>query len=546
MDMPARSKPMARSKLEGRVEASQTKRRGPHVLLKVSLALSLFGCAAQTFPTSDEYQADRAGRLFAMGYQDVSDIYIENVDISELALAGLENLSGIDPEVSIQRADDAVLVKVSGETLDSFSLPGQRDADGWGTLTADVIDAGRTGSPSLDAANSEGLYEAVFDGLTSHLDSFSRYAGREEATEHRASRDGFFGIGVRINLVEQGVKVVSVMENTPAEDAGLEDLDIITHIDGTSAVGLSQREVVSRLRGPLDSRVTLTLLRESDNSVFNTVVSRGHIVPQTVKYRLEGNIAYLQVSGFNQSTARTLRGKIKLAHKDLGDRLAGVVIDLRNNPGGLLDQAVSVSDLFIGDGRIVSTHGRHPDSHQYFEADSDELIPDVPIAVLINGNSASASEIVAAALQDLGRAVVIGSGSFGKGTVQTVLRLPNEGELTLTWARFHAPSGYALHRRGVLPDICTSTSDAASQVIDQLRRGSLPLGQSLRSQQVDPNDEPAVEALRANCPVQEVENEIDLQVAKTLLADPVLFARAMNSGSPSARAVFGRETAASN
>ena len=514
--------------------------------LKVSLALTLVGCAVQSFPANDEYETARAGRLFAMGFQDVSDIYIENVDIPGLALAGLENLSGIDPEVSVQRGPNALILKVSGKTLRSFSLPGQKDADGWGVLTAEAIDAGRASSLTLDTAKSEGLYEAVFDGLTSQLDSFSRYAGRDEATEHRASRDGFFGIGVRINLVEEGVKVVSVMENTPAEAAGLKDLDIITHIDGEPAAGLSQREVVSRLRGPLDSKVSLTLTRQDSAQILSAIVSRGHIVPQTVKYQPDGNIAYIQVSGFNQSTARTLRTKIKLAQKELDGRLAGVVIDLRNNPGGLLDQAVSVSDLFVNSGRIVSTHGRHPDSHQYFEADSDQLIPNVPIVVLINGNSASASEIVAAALQDLGRAVVIGSSSFGKGTVQTVLRLPNEGELTLTWARFHAPSGYALHRRGVLPDICTSKADGPSQVIDSLRRGSQPLDASVRARQVDPNDDDAVDALRANCPVQEGENGIDLQVAKTLLTDPVLFARALRGTASTARAATGSVTAATN
>ncbi len=515
-------------------------------ILQVSLALTLFGCAVQDFSASDEYQTARAGRLFAMGFQDVSDIYIENVEIPELALAGLENLSGIDPEVTVQRANNAIVLKLGGKPIRSFSPPGRKDADGWGSLTAEAIDASRAGSVTLDAVQSEGLYEAIFDGLTSQLDSFSRYAGREEATEHRASRDGFFGIGVRINLVEQGVKIVSVMENTPSETAGLKDLDIVTHIDGQPAAGLSQREVVTRLRGPLDSKVALTVLRASEGRVFNTIVSRGHIVPQTVKYRPEGNIAYIQVSGFNQSTSRTLQSKIKLAQKEFESRLKGVVIDLRNNPGGLLDQAVSVSDIFVNDGRIVSTHGRHPDSHQYFEADSGEMIPSVPIAVLINGNSASASEIVAAALQDLGRAVIIGSGSFGKGTVQTVLRLPNEGELTLTWARFHAPSGYALHRRGVMPDICTSDVKAAGQVIEKLRRGALPLDLGLRSRQIDPNDEGAIEAFRTNCPVQEGENGVDLQVAKTLLTDPVLYARALSGGTNSARATSGRVTAVTN
>ena len=187
-----------------------------------------------------------------------------------------------------------------------------------------------------------------------------------------------------------------------------------------------------------------------------------------------------------------------------------------------------VSDIFLEGGRIVSTHGRHPDSHQYFDADDGDLAHGLPLAVLINGNSASASEIVAAALQDAGRAVVIGSNSFGKGTVQTVLRLPNEGELTLTWARFHAPTGYGLNRRGVMPDICTSGDvSSADDVLERLRRGIYPLDKGIRRTDVAPNDDEGLEALRAQCPVYEGENEIDLEVAADLLTDPSPYARAL-------------------
>jgi carboxyl-terminal processing protease len=496
--------------------------------IALSLTFLLLGCAARDIPSAEGYDASRAGRLFAMGYQDVSDIYIEDVEISRLAMAGLENLSGIDPEVSVQRSGDLIDLKVHGKAMRRFSSPHVNDADGWGQLTAAAIDAGRAGSPSLDAAESEGLYQAVFDGLTSQLDNFSRYAGREEANEHRASREGFFGIGVRIGLVDEGVKILSVMENTPAEAAGLQEFDVITHIDGEPAAGLSQRDVVHRLRGPLDTKVTLTIRREgASKGLFNTVVTRSHIVPQTVKYIPEGSIGYITVSGFNQSTARTLQKKVRLAQEQIGPKLAGLIIDLRNNPGGLLDQAVAVSDQFVSHGRIVSTHGRHPDSHQEFDADSDVLVPGIPIAVLVNGNSASASEIVAAALQDTGRAVVIGSSSFGKGTVQTVLRLPNEGELTLTWARFHAPSGYALHRRGVMPDICTSGAQSSDQVLEALRRGEQPIEKSYIGREIDPNDDKAIEAYRARCPVDEGKNDVDMQVAEALLTDPLLYARAM-------------------
>ncbi len=213
--------------------------------------------------------------------------------------------------------------------------------------------------------------------------------------------------------------------------------------------------------------------------------------------------------------------------------MTGFVLEIRGNPGGLLDQAVAVSDLFIGAGRIVSTHGRHPDSHQYFDADADDLAKDRPVVVLVNGNSASASEIVAAALQDSGRAVVIGSGSFGKGTVQTVLRLPNEGELTLTWARFHAPSGYALNGRGVLPDICTTGDDlSAEDVLERLREGTVPFARTTQRRDIDPDDAAAIKAFRAMCPARQNDPQLDIEVARRLIEDPVLFARALGAGAP--------------
>ena len=509
---------------------------GPLRLTVLSLALLLAGCAARDIGTSEGYQDARALRLFAAGFQDVSDIYIEDVSLEELAVAGMENLSTIDPDIEIERSGELLAVSVKGKPARNLSLPSRGDADSWADVTAETIKVGRQHSVQLAQAGAEDVYEAVFDGITAELDSFSRYAGREEARENRASRDGFGGIGVRISLIDEGVKVLSVMENTPAEAAGLLDGDVIVMIDGQAVTGLNQREVVRRLRGPLRSRVTLTIDRQAESRRLVTTVTRAHIVPQTVKFRAEGDVGYIRISGFNQNTARTLRKNIEQAVETIGPGLKGLVLDLRSNPGGLLDQSVSVSDLFLHNGRIVSTHGRHPDSHQYFEASSETLVDDLPLVVLINSNSASASEIVAAALQDSRRAVVIGSTSFGKGTVQTVLRLPNEGELTLTWARFHAPTGYALNRRGVLPDICTSNgARSVQELLEQLKAGVLPIDRAAQTREIAPNDETSVEQIRAHCPSFEGDNELDVQVSLELLRDPELFAMALSDTADTAR-----------
>lgn len=508
------------------------RRAGP-----LCLAFLMVACASQDSTPPPGYDEARAERLFSRGYQDVSDIFIEEVAISQLAIAGMGSLASIDPAIGVEQDGDRLRVNVDGTSMASYPMPAPNDAKAWGALTAATISASRYHSSDLDTAEPEVLYEAVFDGVLSQLDSFSRYAGREAARENRASRDGFGGIGVRIRLIEDGVLIVSVMENTPAETAGLIDDDLITAIDGTPVEGLSQRDVVRQLRGPVRSKVLLTVERQANESPLSIAVVRQHIVPQTVSYRREGDLALIRISGFNQRTTDSLKQKIKQAQNEIGERLEGFVLDLRGNPGGLLDQAVEVSRLFVTNGRIVSTHGRHPDSHQYFSAGRGDLTNSAPIVVLVDGGSASASEIVAAALQDSGRAVVVGSSSFGKGTVQTVLRLPNQGELTLTWARFHAPSGYALHRRGVLPDICTTGEiEQADQVFALIRAGALPLSHDLRRRDIDTNDDQAVETLRANCPMRDEEAEIDLEVATSLLEDPNLYALALQGPPDTAEA----------
>jgi carboxyl-terminal processing protease len=493
----------------------------------LSVAFLMVACAAQDTGAPAARDLSQATRLFSVGFQDITDIYIDDISVSDLALAGLGNLSAIEPDIAVKNDIGRVSVSFGNQPAGIFQAPQKFDAEGWGNLTATALTVVRNHAGNKPEADPEKMYEVVFDGVLGALDNFSRYAGREEARENRASRDGFGGIGVRIRLIDTGVQVLSVMEETPAEIAGLKDNDVITAIDGESTVGLSQRDIVRRLRGPLRSNVDLTVARAGDTKDLDIQVVRAHIVPQTVKYDRLGNVAHIRVSGFNQSTTRSLREKLKLVVAENNPPIVGIVLDLRGNPGGLLDQAVAVADLFLSNGRIVSTHGRHPDSHQYFDAEPEDVSNNLPVAVLVNGNSASASEIVAAALQDLGRAVVVGSTSYGKGTVQTVLRLPNEGELTLTWARFHAPSGYGLSRRGVMPDICTSGDVTKSdEVLNMLRTGALPIDQITQRSDIDPNNAPGAETLRAKCPPRQSESDIDIEVAQRLLDDPALFALA--------------------
>lgn len=502
------------------------------------LLLSAAGCSSlpETPGSESSYRENRA--MFISGYGNIESVYIDPVDIGVLATAGLARLSTIDPKLSVERRDDAVVLLSEGRPRAAFDAPRNNDAAGWGILTADLLAAARSFSEPLRAASDEDLYEAVFGGVVANLDGVSRYATAREAFENRVSREGFGGIGVRIAVEGGMVRIVSVMHYTPAERVGLRADDLISHIDGHPVKGLDQSTIVNLLRGPVGSRVALQLVREGENSPRVLAVTRAHIVPETVVYRREGNVAYLRIYSFNLETAQSLRKELIRAEADNGSPPKGYVLDLRGNPGGLLDQAVAVADLFLKQGRIVSTHGRHPDSHQYFEASGADYGKGRPIVILINGNSASAAEIVAAALQDSGRAVVIGSNSYGKGTVQTVLRMPNQGELTLTWARFHAPSGYMLHHLGVLPSICTNANGMdAPHLIGALRDGELvPVPTVLRNT-VGPEDEAHLKRLRAVCPLQKAEEEVDLKVALMLLEDPALYERALRLADPRAMTV---------
>ena len=252
------------------------------------------------------------------------------------------------------------------------------------------------------------------------------------------------------------------------------------------------------------------------------------IVEPTVTVSRDNGVVVFHISSFNQNTTQQLVEYLDQAKRQMGPQLHGIVLDLRGDPGGLLDQAVSLADVFIAKGPIVATIGRNPASHQFFEASGDSVAPRLPIAILVNGGSASASEIVAAALQDAGRAVVIGTASYGKGTVQTVLRLPNNGELTLTWAQLVAPSGYLLNTRGVVPTVCTSDlgDDGQAVQIALQRASGLSAVSPLTARPRKSLDESDWDQLRRSCPPRDGDRAIDLSVAERLLADPVLYSQA--------------------
>ena len=300
------------------------------------------------------------------------------------------------------------------------------------------------------------LIEAAIDGMLNSLDPHSSYLSPEDAADMRVQTRGEFGgLGIEVTQEEGFVKVVSPIDDTPAHEAGIEAGDFITHVDGDSVLGLTLDEAVGMMRGVVGSEIIITVVREGEDEPFDVTIVRDIIKLTAVRTRVEGESVVLRVTTFNDQTYSNLEAGIEKQIEAAGgiDLVNGFILDLRNNPGGLLTQAIRVSDAFLDKGEIVSTRGRDPEDGDRHNATIGDLAQQKPLVVLINGGSASASEIVAGALQDHRRAIVVGTKSFGKGSVQTVMPMRGSGAMKLTTARYYTPSGRSIQALGISPDI---------------------------------------------------------------------------------------------
>lgn len=493
-----------------------------------------------TSPTA-AFDTAKAQDVFTFGYDIIQDRYLNKVKASEVALEGMKGIAAIDPSLSVERQGNDVLLRSGPRLISTYKAPREADSQGWARMTVAMAVDSQMASEGLRNANAEKLYQAAFEASLAKLDPFSRYAGADKASKNRAARNGFGGVGLRFEQEGNVVVVTEVMEGGPAEHAGLKVGDRISQIDGKPVTGLDKEEVSRRLRGAIATLVDLAIQREGGQQVV--ALQRALVVPPTVTTTQEGDgIVRFKVSSFNQRTASSLESQLKEIRAEMGPALKGVILDLRGNPGGLLDQAVAMSDLFMTQGTVVSTRGRHGNATQHYEAHEGQIGEDLPLAVLVDGKSASASEIVSAALQDSGRAVLIGTNSYGKGTVQTVVRMPNDGEMTLTWSRFHSPSGYALHGLGVLPNICTADDKADSaRLIDAVASDAYHVNAELaqwRATTVDQTEERG--RLRSTCPSAKHDaSATDIDIAKRVLTDQALYASSLRLSGPVASASSG-------
>lgn len=451
--------------------------------------------------------APSARDVLEAGYATIADRYIERVSIETVAMNGIEGLRTLDPGLTVRRQGNILILSVGGNTILRQALPRPDDAKEWADLTVRTWAAGRENTRGLAAADAEQVYEAVFDASLAALDQFSKYASAKEARANRLRRYGRGGIGVSFELQGGMARVTKVRVRGPAANAGLRAGDWVTHIDEIAVAGLSQSDVSERLGGPAGTWMTLTVRRSPTRVPRRLRVHREHIVSETVAVARGDGIIYVGVKGFNGGTAGRIWSVLHEATQGPSQRVRGVILDLRGNPGGLLHQSVKVADLFLDRGPVIATQGRHPHSIQSYEASGPDILAALPMVVLIDGGSASAAEIVAAALQDRGRALVVGTASYGKDTVQTIVALPNDGELVLTWSRLVTPSGRVLQGRGVVPTICTSGVGEG---------GIYHLGPSTR----------------VSCPPQTRETSAEIEIARRVLDDWSMYSALIDPGGP--------------
>src|ERR1700716_2909243 len=355
------------------------------------------------------------------------------------------------------------------------------------SLFGDVFE--RVRADYVEKPDDSKLIESAINGMLAGLDPHSSYMDSKSFRDMQVQTRGEFGgLGIEVTMEDGLIKVVAPIDETPAAKAGIMANDIITHLDDEPVQGLTLNQAVEKMRGPVNTKIKLRVMRKGQDKPVEVAITRDVIRVRSVRSRLEDDVGFIRVTQFNEQTTEGLKKAITDLSAQAGDKLKGFIIDLRNNPGGLLDQAISVSDAFLEKGEIVSTRGRNAEETQRFNSRAGDLTKNKPIIILINGGSASASEIVAGALQDHRRATVIGTRSFGKGSVQTIIPLGSgNGALRLTTARYFTPSGRSIQAKGISPDI-----EVLQEVPEELKAGTDTRGEaSLRGHLKAEGDEQA-------------------------------------------------------
>ena len=452
---------------------------------------------------------------------------LEAVPVWQLAVWGLRGLTAIDPLLIVGWREGTLRLTIGARVLVERAPPAEDDAEGWGEATAQLVRAGWDASEAVRRAGTQGVLRSFFDELFNHLDPYSRYSPPAEAAEDRIRRAGRAGIGVQLVRRDGGFVVQDLAADGPAAQGGIHAGDRILTVDGQTTQGADLESVTALLAGPEGTRVTVAV-RGRDGRVRDVALLRALVPPETVAATRLGDLLLLRINGFASDTGARLAHEIERGLAGTHPP-RGLVIDLRGNRGGLLLQAAAAAGTLIPDGVVAVTAGRDPAAAHDFRAEGSDLAHGLPVVVMVDGRSASAAEILAAALADQGRAVVVGSSTLGKGLVQTIATLPDGGELLVTWSRVLAPLGWPIQGLGVLPQVCTSLGgDSLARQLAELAHGRSVMERALRRHRSARAPLPPAEMLeiRSACPAAEG-HDSDLAAARSLIEAPAAYAAAL-------------------
>jgi carboxyl-terminal processing protease len=499
-------------------------------LLVIALPAGFWVPGARAVPVFD---AATAASVWGAALSYIAPRSLEALSLPQMTIWGLNGLTALDPDLNTTLQDNQLRLYGPDQLLIAVAAPAAQDAAGWGTAAAAVAQAAFDASPPLQQAGTQGVIDSFFDELFNHFDPYSRYEPPLEAAQNQLMITGIAGSGLTLGRHGNDVVVAAVAAAGPAAEAGVTVGALVRAIDGKPVSASQIATLNDDLNGILGSNVTLRLADPADPASSNDVtLTRAYVPPQTVFNNSDAaqlpGVLVLKISGFNRGTSEQFSALL-VAGMAADPPPDGVIIDLRGNRGGVLRQAVLIADTLLSSGKIAQAAGRDPDADQNFLAEGSDVTGGLPIIVLVDGQSASAAEILAAALADDRRAVVVGSETLGKGLVQTVTSLPDGGELYVTWSRVLAPRGWPLQTMGVLPQLCTSLGDrglreqlAALAKGQNLLAGALAQARAARA----PVALREILNIRNQCPA-DIGGSLDFTAAANLLAQPAMYRAAL-------------------
>jgi carboxyl-terminal processing protease len=480
-------------------------------------------------PPGSGFDTRLAAEVYATALAFMAPRTLDPVPVSQLTVWGLRGLTAIDPTLIAAWQDGRLRLGRQSGWLFEMVAPRDEEPRSWAAAAATLAEAAVAASQAVRRAGTQGVVQSFFDEVFNHLDPYSRYEAPTAAREDRAQRQGSAGIGLTLGGARGATIVRGVVGESPAALAGLRAGDAILSVDGQSTRGRDPAAVARWLAGPEGSTLIIEW-RGHDRRIRRQELTRMLVPPDTVFAQRVGGVLFIRLTGFNYATDTQLSRALQDGVS--GPRAPdGVVLDLRGNRGGLLRQAVTAADTLLPQGVVAYTAGRDPAAARVWRSEAGELAGERPVVVIVDGRTASAAEVLAAALADRGRAVVVGSATLGKGLVQTIAPLPDGGELFVTWSRILAPRQWPLQGLGVLPQVCTSLgSEALRRQLDALARGVQPMQPAITASRAAraPLTPARTLALRAPCPAAEG-RERDLEAARVLLENPAAYAAALLS-----------------